>query len=90
MTKFKGFRTGFNRTGSNDTAPNAMGAPKTKYCGRGSVPDGDMSGGYPAAVADTSGSNRRVAKAAHGEGNGPSTRFTTQTAFGSGKSRKGK
>lgn len=88
MTTFKGFRTGFNTTGSNDAAPNALGAPKTKYCGRGALPDGDMSRGYPSAVADTSGSNRRVAKAAHGEGSASGTAFKTNTAFGKG--RKGK
>lgn len=87
MTTFKGFRTGFNRSGSNDTVPNS-GAPTTRYCGRGVVPAGNMSKGYPTAVADTSGSNRRVAKTSHGEGSGAGTTFKTHTAFGKG--RKGK
>lgn len=80
-TKYKGHKTGFNRSGSNDVTPNFSGPPKTDFCGRGAVPDGKLKH-YPGAVAGTSGGNRRLAKANHGDGGGSSTRYRTSTAFG--------
>ena len=63
----KGKKSGFNRTGSNDVTPNFMGPPETKFNGRGGMPAGEFKR-FPGAVADVSGGNRRLAKAAHGEG----------------------
>lgn len=87
-TRFKGRATGFNKTGSNDCNPNPNGPPATKFTGRGAVPAGQLKR-YPGNVADISGSNRRSAKNAHGDGSGSGTRFTTTggNAFGRG-SRK--
>lgn len=82
-TRFKGGgnKTGFNPSGSNDVTPNFMGPPKTKFTGRGAVPSGELKG-YPGAVADIEGGNRRLAKANHGEGSGAGTRFSgRRTAF---------
>jgi hypothetical protein len=86
MTTFKGFRTGFNRTGSNKCVPNEMGPPKTKFGGRSAVPAGPLKR-YPGAVADTSMGNRRLAKSAHGDGGGSGTTFSTTggNAFGRGR-----
>ena len=61
--------------GTGTLVPNELGPPKTDYCGRGAVPDGKLKG-YPGAVADIGGGNRRVAKANHGEGSGAGTRFS--------------
>jgi len=74
-TKFKGMKTGFNKTGSNDCVPNMMGPPITKFTGRGGVPEGPLKH-YPGSVADIDGGNRRLAKSNHGEGDGSSTRYT--------------
>lgn len=80
-TKFCGHKTGFNPGGENVDAPNPMGPPDTVFCGRGAVPDGKLKH-YPGAVADIGGSNRRMAKNAHGEGGGNSTVFRSNNAFG--------
>jgi len=74
-TTFKGHKTGFNPTGSNDCAPNAMGAPATKFGGRPAVPAGPLKR-YPGAAADISSGNRRLAKAKHGDGGGDGVAFT--------------
>lgn len=74
-TKFRGLKTGFNKTGSNDCVPNETGPPTTKFKGRGGVPEGPLKH-FPGAVADTSGGNRRLAKSNHGEGDGSSTRYS--------------
>ena len=84
MTTFKGTKTGFNRTGSNECVPNEMGPPATKFTGRGGLPEGPLKR-YPGAVADTSMGNRRLAKAAHGDGDGSGTRFMGNTAFDRGR-----
>jgi hypothetical protein len=81
MTQFKGFKTGFNKTGSNSCDPNPSGPPATKFKGRGSVPSGKLKH-YPGSVAKTGESNRAVAKSMHGDGSGSSTRYSTTTAFG--------
>ena len=74
-TRFRGLKTGFNKTGSNDCVPNELGPPTTKFMGRGGVPEGPLKL-YPGAVADTSSGNRRLAKSNHGEGAGSSTRYS--------------
>lgn len=74
-TEFCGHKTGFNPGGRNDVTPNAMGAPKTEFRGRGAVPAGGLKH-YPGAVADVSNGNRRLAKAKHGDGAGSGTTFT--------------
>jgi hypothetical protein len=79
-TRFRGLKTGFNKTGNNDCVPNEMGPPATKFGGRGGVPEGELKR-YPGAVADTSMGNRRLAKTKHGDGGGSSTRFSGNTAF---------
>lgn len=79
-TRFRGLKTGFNKTGSNDCVPNEMGPPATKFGGRGSMPEGPLKH-YPGAVADTSMGNRRLAKSNHGDGGGSSTRYSGNTAF---------
>jgi len=79
-TKFRGMKTGFNKTGSNDVVPNEMGPPTTKFTGRGGVPEGPLKR-YPGAVADTSMGNRRLAKSNHGDGGGSGTRYSGNTAF---------
>jgi hypothetical protein len=86
MTSFKGMKTGFNPSGSNDCCPNMSGPPATKFGGRPAVPAGPLKR-YPGAVADISGGNRRLSKSAHGDGGGSGTSFSTTTAFG-GKGRK--
>lgn len=88
MTTFKGHKTGFNPSGSNDTTPNDMGPPTTKFGGRPAVPAGPLKR-YPGAVADTSNGNRRLSKSGHGDGGGSGTRFRTDTAFGGNSARKG-
>lgn len=75
MTTFKGMKTGFNRTGSNDCNPNPSGPPSTQFKGRGGLPEGGLKR-YPGAVADTSNGNRRLAKSNHGDGGGSGTRFS--------------
>lgn len=82
-TKFKGHKTGFNPNGSNDINPNPAGPPKTKFMGRGGVPEGQLKH-FPGAVADTSMGNRRLSKSNHGDGGGGSTRFCGNTAFNRG------
>lgn len=84
MTKFCGLKTGFNPKGRNETDPNPMGPPKTKFTGRGGVPEGPLKH-FPGAVADTSMGNRRLAKSNHGEGDGGSTRYSGNTAFNRGR-----
>lgn len=79
-TRFRGFKTGFNKTGSNECVPNEMGPPTTKFSGRGGLPEGQLKH-YPGAVADTSGGNRRLSKSKHGDGDGSSTRYSGNTAF---------
>ena len=80
-TKFRGMKTGFNKSGSNDVVPNEMGPPSTKFGGRGGVPEGPLKH-YPGSVADIDGGNRRLAKSNHGEGGGSSTRYSgRRTAF---------
>lgn len=83
MTKFKGQKTGFNPTGSNDCVPNPMGPPTTKFMGRGGLPEGGLKR-YPGAVADIGMGNRRMAKSVHGDGDGSGTRFSGTTAFDRG------
>jgi hypothetical protein len=73
-TKFKGHKTGFNPKGSNDTTPNDMGPPATKFMGRGGLPEGPLKR-YPGAVADISNGNRRLSKSGHGDGGGSGTSF---------------
>jgi hypothetical protein len=87
MTTFKGHKTGFNKTGSNKTTPNEMGAPTTKFAGRSAMPGG-MLKKYPGAVAQIEGSNRRLAKSMHGDGGGSGTRFSTTVAAFRGGKRK--
>lgn len=75
MTTFKGLKTGFNKTGSNDCCPNMTGPPATKFSGRGGVPEGPLKR-YPGSVANISDGNRRLAKSNHGEGAGSGTRYS--------------
>lgn len=86
MTTFKGKKSGFNPTGSNACVPNEMGPPKTKFGGRPAVPAGPLKR-YPGAVAAIGTGNRRTAKAAHGDGGGSGTTFSTTggNAFGRGR-----
>jgi len=84
MTSFKGHRTGFNPKGSNYCVPNESGPPSTKFGGRPAVPAGPLKR-YPGAVADIGNGNRRLSKAAHGDGGGSGTSFSTNTAFGKGR-----
>lgn len=86
MTRFTGKKTGFNSTGSNECCPNMSGPPKTKFMGRGGVPEGRLKH-YPGAVADVSGGNRRLSKSNHGDGGGSGTSFSTTggNAFGRGR-----
>lgn len=67
MATFKGKKTGFNPSGNNNTVPNEMGPPATKFSGRPAVPAGPLKN-YPGAVADISSGNRRLAKSNHGGG----------------------
>ena len=83
MTKFRGIKTGFNPSGSNDCVPNPDGPPKTKFVGRGGLPEGGLKR-YPGEVAEISGGNRRMAKSKHGDGGGSGTRFSGNTAFDRG------
>ena len=80
MSSFKGHRTGFNKTGSNECVPNEMGPPSTKFGGRPAVPKGPLQR-YPGAAADISNGNRRLAKAKHGDGAGDGVNFTGRGAF---------
>src|ERR1700733_13626208 len=81
MSTFRGHKTGFNPSGSNDCNPNEFGPPKTKFGGRPAVPAGPLKR-YPGAVADVSSGNRRAAKAQHGEGESSGTVFRGSSAFG--------
>lgn len=72
---FKGHKSGFNVTGSNEAIPNEMGPPMTKFMGRGGLPEGPLKR-YPGAVADIDDGNRRLAKTQHGEGMDDGVRFT--------------
>lgn len=87
MTTFKGHKTGFNATASNDVTPNFMGPPSTKFEGRPAVPAGPLKN-YPGEVANISDKNRRLGKANHGAGAGAGLNFRGDTAF-SKKSPKG-
>lgn len=80
MTKFKGHRTGFNKSGSNTCAPNESGPPATKFGGRPAVPAGPLKR-YPSGAAEISDGNRRLAKSRVGDGGGSGTTFKTNTAF---------
>lgn len=86
MTKFCGHKTGFNPSGENTVTPNESGPPKTKFTGRGGVPDGPLKY-YPSGVGEISDGNRRLAKHKHGDGGGSGTRFDTTggNAFGRGR-----
>lgn len=75
MSKFKGHRTGFNRTGSNDCVPNEFGPPATKFGGRPAVPAGPLKR-YPGVVADIDDSNRRLAKSRHGAGDASGVNYS--------------
>lgn len=88
-TRFKGHKTAFNPGGNNDVTPNYMGEPVTNFKGRGAVPDGKLKR-YPGAVAGADGSNRRYAKAQHGDGGGSGVNFCTTTAFGKSRGSGGK
>lgn len=80
MTKFKGFKTGFNKSGSNNCDPNPSGPPATRFSGRG-LPEGSLKH-YPGGVANISDGNRRLAKSNHGDGGGSGTRYSgRRTAF---------
>lgn len=74
MTKFKGRKTAFNPSGSNDVTPNRDGPPTTKFKGRGSLPEGSLKH-YPGITEDVSTGNRRLARSKHGDGGGSSTVF---------------
>lgn len=65
MTTFKGRKTAFNNSG----------AP-TKFKGRSGLPTGAMK--TPDAVANISGSNRRVTKSNVGDGGGGGTHFSSR------------
>lgn len=75
MTVFKGFKTGFNKTGRNDCDPNPSGPPATKFKGRGGLPEGALKH-YPGGAASIDNGNRRLAKSNMGDGGGSSTRFS--------------
>lgn len=83
MTVFKGRKTGFNPGGANDATPNPSGPSKTKFSGRGSLPEGQLKR-YPGPVAEASGGNRRLSKSNHGDGGGSGTTFNGRTAFNRG------
>ena len=85
-TRFVGKKTGFNPTGSNEAIPNPNGPPKTKFMGRGALPEGALKY-YPGSAADIGNGNRRLAKSNHGDGGGSGTRFSTTggNAFGRGR-----
>jgi hypothetical protein len=87
MTQFKGKKTGFNPSGSNDTTPNRMGPPATKFMGRGGVPEGPLKR-FPGITEDVEGGNRRLARAKHGDGGGSGTSFSTTGGNAFGKGRK--
>lgn len=81
MTTFKGMKTGFNKTGSNNCDPNPSGPPAIKFKGRGGLPEGGFKR-YPGGAANISDGNRRLAKSNHGDGGGSGTRFSARrTAF---------
>ena len=84
-TRFKGHKTGFNKSGNNDCDPNKLGPPTTKFGGRHAVPAGPLKR-YPGAAADISSGNRRLSKSNHGDGGGSGTGFSTTggNAFGRG------
>lgn len=74
MTKFRGRKTAFNPSGSNDVTPNCDGPSKTKFKGRGGLPEGAL-GHYPGIVDDVSAGNRRLARSKHGDGGGSGVVF---------------
>lgn len=80
MTTFKGRKTGFNTSGTNSCVPNEFGPSTTNFKGRGGVPSGKLQR-HPGAVANISNSNRRLAKAAHGDGGGSGTSIRGTNAF---------
>lgn len=82
MTTFKGHKTAFNRTGSNECVPMEDGM-STKFTGRGAFPKGKMS--VPKGLNDIEGGNRRMAKAKVGDGGGSGTTFRGTNAFSKGK-----
>jgi len=86
MTEFCGHRTGFNPTGKNNVNPNEFGPPSTKFGGRPAVPAGPLKR-HPGSVADIDDSNRRLAKAKHGEGGGSGTTFRAQAFDAKGRGR---
>lgn len=69
MSTFKGMKTGFNPSGSNECVPNESGPPSTTFGGRPAVPAGPLKR-YPGGVAEISDGNRRLAKSRHGDGGG--------------------
>jgi hypothetical protein len=83
MTRFCGKHTGFNPSGENETTPNLMGPPTTKFGGRPAVPAGPLKR-FPGGAADISTGNRRLAKADVSEGIGLNDGVTYHgnTAFG--------
>lgn len=86
-TMYKGKKTGFNKSGSNDVTPNMSGPPATKFMGRGGVPEGPLKH-FPGAVAETSNGNRRLSKSGNGDGGGSSTRFSTTGGNGFGRGNR--
>jgi hypothetical protein len=86
MTRFCGKLTGFNPSGENETTPNLMGPPTTKFGGRPATPAGPLKR-FPGGAADISTGNRRLAKTNVSEGGGLNDGVTYHgnTAFGGGK-----
>lgn len=82
MTKIKG-RTAFNNSGTA-CIPNPSGAPKTKFKGRGGVPEGGLKH-FPGGAASIDNGNRRLAKSEMGDGAGSGTSFSGRTAFNRGR-----
>jgi len=85
MTRFRGHKTGFNRTGSNDVTPMLDGSA-TEFYGRGAVPSGKLEVPKGLASIDTAG-NRRMAKAIVGHADGHKASFSGTNAFSRGKRR---
>jgi len=83
MARFCGHKTGFNPSGENETTPNLMGAPTTKFGGRPATPAGPLER-FPGGAADISTGNRRLAKTNVSEGSGLNDGVTYHgnTAFG--------
>lgn len=87
MTTYKGHKTGFNKSGSNNVTPNPSGPPATKFCGRGGMPEGPLKR-YPGGAAETSNGNRRLAKTGVGDGGGSGTSFMTTGGNGFGRGKR--